>query len=324
MRKRLLVTGGLQYDDAIDRPQGLRFKAARLIELNLESKEIKTRAEYVASGENYPLEGPNSIFLSAGLDGNRLYVCTSTEVLEYSYPDLEVLRVVSYPFFQNLHHVRVVGGRVAVVSTGLDLLVFLDRGTLEPVKFVNALGKDPWHKYSPDIDYRKYVSLKPHDSHPNHVFQIDGALWLTRFIQRDAICIDDFKRTINIGLESPHDGLVYEGGVYFTTVDGHIVRANATSFEIEDVVDLNMLEGSSGALGWCRGLLVEDGIAYVGFTRLRATKIKENVRWALRLVGSSQPRDTRVAAYNLKKRTKVAEVTFPHDSISAIYSVLAP
>lgn len=324
MRKRLLVTGGLQYQDALDRPQGLRYKAARLVGVNLETGATDVLLEYVADDTNYPPEGHNSIFLSAGMDDSRLYLCTGTEVFEYSYPDLQLLRKVSYPFFQNLHHVKVIGDRLAVVSTGLDLLVFLDRETLEPVEFVNALGKDPWHRHSPEVDYRKMVSLKPHEVHPNHVFEINGSLWVTRFIQKDAICIDDFERRIRVDVESPHDGLVHEGSVYFTTVDGRIVQTSAQTLEVESVLDLNELEASPGALGWCRGLLIEEGIAYVGFTRLRETRLKENVKWVLRMVGSSIRRDTRIAVYDLEKRKKLAETVLPTDSVSAIYSVMAP
>ncbi len=325
MRKNLLVTGGLQFEDALERPQGLRFKSARLVDVDLKTGATENRIDYVANGGNYPLDMPHSSFLSAGVDGDRLYLCTVTEVLEYSYPGLQLLRTVSYPFFQDLHHVKVIGDRVAVVSTGLDLLVFLDRVTLEPVEFVNALGKDPWHRHSSEVDYRKVVSLKPHEVHPNHVFSINGSLWLTRFIQKDAICIDDFKRRIKLDVESPHDGLVYEGSVYFTTVDGHIIQANTQTLEIERVLDLNELEGFAGPLGWCRGLLVEDGIAYVGFTRLRETRIKENVKWALRhLMGSPSRRATRIVSYDLENKKKLTETILPHNSISVIYSVMAP
>jgi len=324
MRKHLLVTGGLQFEDALERPEGLRFRAARLVDVNLETGATSTLLEYIAEGENYPAGRPNSIFLSAGMEGDRLYLCTGTEVLEYSYPDLQRLRMVSYPFFQNLHHVKVIGGRIAVVSTGLDLLVFLDMETLEPVEFVNALGKNPWHRHSPEVDYRKMVSLKPHEVHPNHVFEINGSLWLTRFIQKDAVCIDDFNRRIKLDVESPHDGLVHEGSVYFTTVDGRIVQVNAQTLETEHVFDLNELEDSTGPLGWCRGLLVEDGIAYVGFTRLRETRIKENVKWALRLIGGTSRRDTRIVAYDLKKQKKLSETVLQHNSVSSIYSVMAP
>lgn len=325
MRKHLLVTGGVQFEDAVERPHGLRFKSAQLVDINLETGVTDTLVEYIANGDNYPPERPHSSFSSAGLEGDRLYLCTVTEVLEYSYPDLRLLRMVSYPFFQDLHHVKVIGERIAVVSTGLDLLVLLDRETLEPVEFINALGKDPWHRYSQEVDYRKVVSLKPHDVHPNHVFEINGSLWLTRFIQKDAICVDDFERRIKLDVGSPHDGLIHEGRVYFTTVNGHIVQVNAKTLEIECVIDLNVIEDSPGPLGWCRGLLIENDIAYVGFTRLRETRIKENVKWALRYFSSSPTRrDTRIVAYDLENREKLSEAIFPKSSISVIYSVMLP
>ena len=84
-----------------------------------------------------------------------------------------------------------------------------------------VLGNNAWDRFSHSVDYRK-VSTKPHLSHPNFVFEISDDVWVTRLRQRDAICLTRPAEPININLERPHDGLLHESLLYFTTVDGHL------------------------------------------------------------------------------------------------------
>lgn len=324
MRARFLVTGGEQFDDAVKRPEGARFKCAKLLHVDMARGTFDTLLEYECKGENYPEREPNSIFVSASLCDDLLYMCTSTELLLYKYPGLSLCKKVSYPFFQNLHHAAPFGEYVAVASTGLDMVVLLDKETLEPVKYINALGKDPWHKYAKNVDYRQYVTLKPHESHPNYVFELDDQLWVTRFNQMDAVCLDDLDKKMSVGVERLHDGIVEDGFVYFTSVNGCIIQVNTSSHKIEAVFDLNSIENIDGPLGWCRGLHIEEGIAYVGFTRIRQTRTRENIRWAVNMLRSRSSGETRIAAYDLAGQRKLAEMVMPPGSINAIYSILKP
>ena len=322
MIKRFLVTGGEQFDDAVKRPEGARSKYAKLLEVDFENRSVNTCIRYRATTENYPEDAPNTFFVSAALEGGILYLCTSTELFLYHYPGLNLIRRVSYPFFQNIHHARPYKNTVAVCSTGLDLIVFLDKQTLEPVTFVHALGKDPWHKYSRDVDYRKILTLKPHESHPNFLFELNGSLWVTRFNQMDAVCLNDFEKTITIGVERPHDGFVAGGHIFFTTVNGCIIRADINTLKVEDVIDLNDIEQSRSPLGWCRGLFVDGDLAYVGFSRIRPTRIKENLKWMLSMVKGDRENQTRIAVYDLKQKVKTDELIMPRDNLSALYSIL--
>lgn len=322
MGKRFLITGGEQFGDAVKRPEGARFKCAKLLEVDIDTKQLKTLISYEADNEFYPDGIPNSIFVSASLDENNIYLCTSTELFVYSYPELNLIKSVSYPFFQNLHHVTPYKNMLVVASTGLDLLVYLDKKTLEPVEYIHALGKDPWHKYSKDVDYRKHVSLKPHESHPNFLFAIHDKLWVTRFNQQDAVCLSDFDMKMDIGVERLHDGFVAGDYVYFTSVNGCIVKVNINSLAIDEVIDLNKIDNSSIPLGWCRGLYIEGDIAYVGFSRIRSTKVKENLKWVVNMVKTNKVNGTRMAVYDLKKKIKLDEMVLPEKAISALYSIL--
>ena len=297
---------------------------AKLLEIDLENNGWKTLIDYRAEGENYPDGEPNSIFVSSTIYEEKIYLCTSTELFVYSYPELKLLASVSYPFFQNLHHVLVHKEQVVVVSTGLDLIVFLDKLSLEPVGFKHAMGKDPWHKYSQDVDYRKFVTLKPHESHPNFAFPMNDALWVTRFNQKDAVAIDNMNDAISIDVERVHDGYVHNEKVYFTSVNGCVAIADCRTRKLIEVIDLNEIENSGGPLGWCRGLLIEGDIAYVAFSKIRDTKAKENLKWALGKFRTKAESKTKVAVYDLAKKTKLAEMLMPANSINAIYSVLAP
>jgi len=322
MGRRFLVTGGEQFSDAVKRPEGARFKCAKLLEVDVDKKSIDTLLGYEANGTNYPDNIPNSIFVSASLHDGVLYLCTSTEVFLYSYPELTLINEISYPFFQNLHHVAPYNNTIAVASTGLDLIVFLDKDTLKPVDFQHALDKDPWHKYSMDVDYRKLVSLKPHESHPNYIFEINNEPWVTRFNQKDAVCLADKNKTIQIGVERLHDGFVTGDSIYFTSVNGCIVKANAISLDVEEVVDLNEIDRSGAPLGWCRGLFVEDDIAYVGFSRIRDTKVKENLKWVVNMVKTNKVNQTRIAIYDLKNKVKLDEINMPDGTVNALYSII--
>lgn len=75
-----------------------------------------------------------------------------------------------------------------MVNTGLDMVV---RVTPEGrvLEEWDVLLEPAWQRFSRDIDYRKIVSTKPHRSHPNFVFELGDEVWVTRFEQRDAICL---------------------------------------------------------------------------------------------------------------------------------------
>ena len=89
----------------------------------------------------------------------------------------------------------------------------------------------PWTRFNRSTDYRKVESTKPHKSHPNFVFELDGDIWVTRFHQRDAIALNSSGKSIAIGVEKPHDGLVRGDRIYFSVVDGKIVIVNRHSLK---------------------------------------------------------------------------------------------
>ena len=74
--------------------------------------------------------------------------------------------------------------------------------------------------------------------------------------------------------------------------------------------------------GWCRRVLVEGDITYVGFTRIGQTTSKENVKWLLGKVCGKNLLPTRIAKFDLVQQQKLGEVALPCGKIDAVYSVV--
>ena len=295
---------------------------ALLIELDPASNQSQARIEYVSPPEVCPRNSSAVQFKSATLKDNKLYACTSTEVLVYDLPEFRLLLYISLPCFNDLHHVYPSRhGTLLVVVTGLDIVVEVSPAG-EMIREWSVIGEDPWARFSRQTDYRLVPTTKPHRSHPNHVFEINGEIFVTRFQQRDAICLTTPGPRIDIAVGNPHDGYVAGDKIYFTTVDGHIAIANNRTLQVEKTIDLNSMSGHSGEiLGWCRGLLpIDERWLWVGFTRVRPTKFVENVAWIRNPASRRKP--SHIALYDLKLRKCEQEIELEPHGIGVVFSLL--
>lgn len=297
---------------------------ALVIELDPAQNTSRTCVEYVSPPDACPDVLPAFLFKSATIRENRLYACTSTEVLVYELPTFRILHYISLPCFNDLHHVSPSQrGTLLVAVTGLDMVVEITTdGSV--VREWSVIGEDIWARFSRDTDYRKVPTTKPHQSHPNHVFEIDQEVWVTRLQQRDAICLTTSGPRIDIAVQRPHDGYVFGDRIYFTTVDGHIVIADRKSLRVAETIDLNLMGGQpQQVLGWCRGILpIDDRWLWVGFTRVRPTKFIENVSW-IKHGNSQRHRPSHVALYDLKRKTCELEIELEPHGVGLIFSLLA-
>ena len=296
---------------------------ASIIEIDAETNESTAQVQYVSPPEACPDELPAILFKSASIRGNNLYTCTSTEVLIYELPSFRLQHYISLPCFNDLHHVYPTSrGTLLVVVTGLDLVLEIEISG-KVVREWSVLGDDPWARFSRQTDYRKVPTTKPHKSHPNHAFELDGEVWVTRLQQRDAICLTKSGPRIDIAVQRPHDGYVVGGKIYFTTVDGHIVIADQKSHQVERVIDLNAMGGQSGqTLGWCRGVLpLDESHLWVGFTRVRPTKFAENVSW-IKHGGTQLERASHIALYDLERNLCEKEINLEPHGIGVVFSLL--
>ena len=274
--------------------------------------------------------GPDDpeLFKSATRIGDRLYACSQTELMVYSYPGLELLHHVSHPILNDVHHVlpstmdtTPVGQEPHLWASvsGQDLVAeFTIAG--EVVSLWAVDGTNASERIDPERDYRINTKLKPHAYHPNHLFRMpDGKLWVTRFETRDAVEVGNTDRRIAIDRERCHDGVVDGGLVYFTTVDGHVVAADVETLEV--VAD-HELAGSdpNTLLGWCRGLTFVGDHALIGFSRIRHTKVRGALSWVRK--GFTQSEPTRVAVYDRKNWQLVDEIDLEPAGCNAVFSII--
>ncbi|HJZ47163.1 MAG TPA: hypothetical protein VKE41_08355 [Roseiflexaceae bacterium] len=321
--RSLYVTGGQQRTGrplTASATDWYEYQQGLILEVIPETGEVHRRVAYVSPPEACAEENPQILFKSGALLDDRMYVCTQTEVLIYTLPEFRQAGYLSLPCFNDLHHVRPTSaGTLLVANSGLDMVLELTPGG-GVLNEWSVLGEAPWSRFSRAIDYRKGVSTKPHAAHPNYVFTLGEEVWATRFQQQDAICLTSGDRRIPIGIERVHDGVLHEGRLFFTTVNGHVVIANPASLKVEEIVDLNGMHAADTLLGWCRGILLDGTKAWIGFSHIRPTKFRENLAWVVR--GFRQVLPTRLACYDLARRCCVAEIDLQAHGLDAVFGIL--
>lgn len=319
--ENLYVTGG-QQRNLVETDEWRQYGKALIVRVNPDTCATESCVEYVSPPEVLPEEESSITFKAGALSGNKLYVCTSTEVLVYEVPTFKQTGYISLPCFNDLHHVYPTReGNLLLANTGLDMVVEITPGG-EMLREWNVLGKDPWARFSSKIDYRKVATTKPHKSHPNHIFKIGDQVWVTRFEQKDAVCLDSFDNHIKIGVQRPHDGTPYKGFIYFTTVDGHLVVANQKTHKVEEIINLNSSNGNGMLLGWCRGLkIVDQTRVWIGFSRFRPTRFRENISWIKNRFRKLR-KPTHIALYDLVRRERIREIDLEPSGLNTLFSIL--
>lgn len=329
----LYIVGGQQKSakDIRGKPEWHHYEAGVIARVDVETGSIRCAVKYVSPPEVCPDEDPSILFKSATLADTRLYVPTQTEVMVYALPDFERVRYVSLPCFNDVHHVLPGPDETLfVANTGLDAVVEVGADDTFS-RMWNVIGEDPWERFSPDVDYRKIHSTKPHRSHPNHVTCIKDELWVTRSGQQDLFRLTGeprsarlIDRSVETTFQAVHDGHLHGDRIYFTAVRGFVIILDADSLEVIGRYDLSAIAGGGAPLGWCRGVeVVDQDRVVVGFSRLRPTRWEENIGWVKHRLGGGGfgLRPTRIAMFNLRDRTVEWELEMERVGLSAIFSV---
>jgi hypothetical protein len=340
---RLHVIGGQQkyLCPVFSETNWAEYHKGIIIQIDTETGDSTLVMDYSSPEQVSPLSGA-ILFKAASLKNGLLYLCTETEILIYRYPEMTQAQYISLPILNDAHHVtKTPWGTLAVANSGLEMVLELNKeGNI--VRTWNALAPGEPAAFSSEIDYRK-VNLKPHKSHPNYVFFHDEEMWVTRFYQKDAVSLTCPGRRIDIAAGSPHDGIVHGDFTYFTTVNGHIVIANNRTLNVEDRVDLNKIHNHGGPLGWARGIYVDGPRVWVGFSRIRPTKLKENLEWVKHTMkwrmrrllpenyksrshwmhdGPKNELPTRLICYDFTRRHPIREINLEPHGISAVFSII--
>jgi hypothetical protein len=298
------------------------YDTALILELDTDSGAVRTCVEYKSPAEARATETSSVVFKSGALAGDVLYACTSTEVLIFQLPDFKKIAYISLPCFNDLHHVVPASdGSLLAAVTGLDTVAkFTAQGKL--LATWSVFPESPLSRFSPTTDYRKIESTKPHYSHPNFVFELNGEVWVTRFRQRDAFCLNDSGKRIDIAAQRPHDGVLRKDKIYFTLVDGRVVIANSGSLQVETIIDLKEI-GPPALLGWCRGILPQDEtLMWVGFSRIRRTRFYENVLWVKNVFREGmREAPTHIALYDIARKECLQEFDLEGHGMNIVFSI---
>lgn len=252
-------------------------------------------------------------FGALSVDGRDLVACTGTHVLRIG-PDGRVTGREGHPWLSDVHHALVIDGVAHAASTALDGVVALG---LAPTFLPTVRGG-----VSPHVERPPGT---PSQTHPNFVFRVDGVAHVTRGTRGDAVALRDLERSWAIAPVVVHDGIVTPEGVWFTRVDGQLVLIDPATGRIAQTVALHQPGDGPEPLGWCRGLCIADGIAWVGFTRLRATRLRRHLAWARgRLRGRpiATRRPTRIEGFDLQTGRRVASFPLVDVELDALFGVV--
>jgi len=324
---KFYVTGGRQHEDARGDVEWFCYVEASILAFD-EAGRVDTCATHRTPDEIRPDDPRSNIVFKAGSRcGDRLVVCTQTEIVTYALPGFEKLGSVTHPWLNDVHHVIVNrAGYYLVANTGLDQVLELDRDGAVVREWSVLPEEDPWDRFDRDVDYRRVITTKPHHAHPNYVVEHGDDLWVSRFEQKDLFCLTDPRRRIDVGIELVHDGNVLGERVYMTTVNGHVAIGDLREGRLIETFDLNAMSRSDRTLGWCRGLhILEPDRILVGFSRIRPSKIRQNLRWVkykmgMREDGGELP--TRVACYHLGEKRLEWEIDLEAHGLNAVFSIL--
>ena len=327
MTETLWVVGGEQRIQFSQPNEWSEYKKALVV--RVKDGRPERVLEYQSPPEHCPDELPSHVFKAATFDGDTAWLCTQTEVLVCDVPGFRIRRVISHPCFNDLHHVKPgPDGTLFVAVTGLDAVAELSPEG-EILGLTSVLGGSPWDRFSPDVDYRKVPTTKPHHSHPNHLFILDGRPWVTRFQQRDAVPLDgslNGRGPFEVGIQGIHDGHVEGNRLFFTTVDGCIVGFDLATGE-KAVLDLKQIRkpDDDRPLGWCRGILpTGDDKVWVGFTRLRYTTLRRNLSWirhGFRETEHHRAHPTRIALYDFRESALLRQIDLETAGMCAVFSI---
>ena len=317
----VLLFGGRNYDGAHARPVWHQFETAVALRLS-EHGALVDRLEY-GGGEIENEVGLSRCFKAATVTGDHAYACTNTEVLTIDVHTLAIVEHRTHRLFNDVHHVNRIGDRYFVASTGIDSVLELDE-RFELVKRYPVANDEILERYGHETDYRRVTNTKPHAAHPNYVEAWDGEVWVSNFGKCRVESLTSSRR-YELSEFRIHDGVPAHGRIWFTSVDGKIITLEPTTGAQRAFDLMAMSPPSDRASGWCRGLapITEDDVL-VGFTKLRETKARENLKWlGNKLFGQNfaLSRPTRIARYDLTRGRETWKLELEKCGMDAVFSI---
>ena len=321
MSFEILLFGGRNYEHPQRRPIWHQFETAVLLRMR-EDGEVLQRLEYQGGAIEREV-GLSRCFKAGSVIGDRAYACTNTEVLAVDLRRFAIVEHHTHRLFNDLHHVNRIADRFFVASTGIDSVLELD-ASFELVKRYAIANDEVLERYGHEADYRRVTNTKPHAAHPNYVEAWGGEIWVSNFGNRRVESLTS-DRTYELSEFRIHDGVPAFGRIWFTSVNGRAITIDPET-STQTVFDLVAMSPPSSRLcGWCRGIAaISEDEVLVGFTKLRETKARENLKWiGNNLFGQSfvlgQP--TRIARYDLARGRETWRVELEKLGMDAVFSI---
>lgn len=299
MGLKLLVTGGY-FDDGGD---------GVIHHVELDSGRVESWGRWRPPPE---LSVPGKGFAGAQRDATQLWVAAHAGVVRWSLATARVDGVLHQPDFNDLHAVALDGPDLLVANTGSDAVErvsktgrFIGRQSWFPAwvqaRRMRAQVSDdlegacrpgwsgaspPWEPGEADDDYYSQADERARDPyhrtkvidriHPNHLVEVDGQWCVTCLYDGSIRCLADMRPRLSIP-GHPHDGIVDNGGLWLTTIDGGVWRA---PLPLGSGVPERIAEAfAPGCVGWCRGLLLAPEVIVVGLTEVRPDRLPRH-RWS--------------------------------------------
>lgn len=308
----LLLAGGRQSREAgaLDRDHRPLYDRAILARFDTETLELTPWLSYVEPGA---IEGLGHRFGAPSVSGDQAILCTEREVLRVG-PTGSITSRWSDPNMNDLHYACEHDGVTYAVSSGTGAILSLREGRSESIA-IDPPDRPP-HR---DLRGERLRS----DSHPNYLWWWNGAPHATLGRTGAVRALPDgpSRALSEVVL---HDGVVTRDGVWLTRVDGKLILLDPTAGEILRTVTLSPKDGGEEPLGWCRGLLVDGEVAWVGFTRIRATALRRSLAWARgRLRGKpvATRRPTRLCAFALSTGRCLLEIPLAPVEIDVLMGI---
>ena len=80
------------------------YESGLILEINTETGAVETRVDYKTPPEARASDHSSNVFKSGTISGDKLYTCTSTEVLTFQLPEFEIINYLFFCCFNDLHH----------------------------------------------------------------------------------------------------------------------------------------------------------------------------------------------------------------------------
>jgi len=322
---KFLVSLGVPDKNFKDKAEGFRYSGAVIQLIDWDRKKVLRQVEYVSPKENLG-EGLSMMFKGAQVVDDQLYVVTNTEVLKYDLSNFRLIDVLTHSSFNDLHAILVNENGTYVCNTGLEVVQRFD-GTGELCDEWNLAASPTWRRFDKGVDYRRVASTKPHDVHINHLFELNGEMWVNLGSRRVARSLANTDCVIDMdacfGEDEKvlcHDGLVRDEYIYFTSVNGSVLIVERETKKFKERIDFSSQGNGEKKIGWTRGIEVVGQKAYVGVSKMRHSKFREYTKWML--TGKQLPMPSSILEMDLQTHRVSGVYEMQGVQGCAIYSII--